>query len=136
MACELCSETGGELLWRDERCRIVHVTEPGYPGYCRVIWNAHVKEMTDLREADRARCLQVVLAVEAVLRRLLAPEKVNLACLGNMTPHVHWHVIPRFKDDPHFPAPIWAAPQRAPTRSAAPELLAELARELRETLRS
>jgi diadenosine tetraphosphate (Ap4A) HIT family hydrolase len=134
MACELCSETGGELLWRNERCRVVHVTEPGYPGYCRVIWNAHVKEMTDLGEADRARCLQVVLAVEAVLRRLLAPEKVNLACLGNMTPHVHWHVIPRFKDDPHFPAPIWAAPQRAPARSATPQLHAELARELRAAL--
>jgi diadenosine tetraphosphate (Ap4A) HIT family hydrolase len=38
---------------------------------------------------------------------------MNLASLGNMTPHVHWHVIPRFEDDRHYPGPIWAAPKRA-----------------------
>jgi len=39
-------------------------------------------------------------------------DKMNLASLGNMTPHVHWHVVPRFADDRHFPNPIWAAPKR------------------------
>jgi diadenosine tetraphosphate (Ap4A) HIT family hydrolase len=52
MTCELCERDGGELLWRDPRCRVVLVPEPGYPGYCRVIWNAHVREMTDLGERD------------------------------------------------------------------------------------
>ena len=46
--CELCERVGGELLWQGERCRVVYVEEPGYPGFCRVIWEAHVKEMTDL----------------------------------------------------------------------------------------
>jgi diadenosine tetraphosphate (Ap4A) HIT family hydrolase len=40
---------------------------------------------------------------------------MNLASLGNMTPHVHWHVIPRFRDDRHFPTPVWAVPQRVAT---------------------
>jgi diadenosine tetraphosphate (Ap4A) HIT family hydrolase len=116
MDCELCNRTGGELLWQDERCRIVHVFEPGYPGFCRVIWGPHVKEMTDLSDDDRMHLMEVVFALESVLREQLEPAKINLASLGNVVPHVHWHVIPRFADDPHFPQPIWAAPQRALAR--------------------
>lgn len=111
--CELCERTGGELLWQGERCRVIHVDEPGYPGFCRVIWQAHVKEMTDLSEDDREHLMEVVFAVEAVLREQLAPVKVNLASLGNAVPHLHWHVIPRFSDDPHFPQPVWGKTQRA-----------------------
>lgn len=130
MACELCSDVGGELLWQGEQYRIVYIDHPGYPGYCRVIWHAHVKEMTDLAGDERARLLQAVFAVETIVRSLLHPEKVNLACLGNMTPHLHWHVIPRFKDDPHFPQPIWGAEQRAPARTAAPGLAPAIAERL------
>jgi len=77
-----------------------------------VIWAAHVAEMTDLAEEDRAHLMAVVWDVEAVLRAVMMPDKVNLASLGNQAPHLHWHVIPRFADDRHFPDPVWAAPQR------------------------
>lgn len=116
MACELCDQIGGALLWQDVRCRIVLVDEPGYCGFCRVIWKAHVKEMTDLAVTERTHLLAVVFEVEAALRELLKPQKINLASLGNLTPHLHWHVVPRFVDDPHFPLPIWGARQRAPHR--------------------
>ena len=132
MACELCETDGGALVWRDKQCRVVHVAEPGYPGFCRAIWNAHVAEMTDLAKDDRARLMRVVFTVEAVLRARLLPDKINLACLGNVTPHLHWHVIPRFRDDPHFPNPIWGELIRQPNPRARtdPELAAALAREL------
>jgi diadenosine tetraphosphate (Ap4A) HIT family hydrolase len=132
MACELCESDGGALVWRDNQCRVVHVAEPGYPGFCRAIWNAHVAEMTDLTEDERARLMRVVFTVEAVLRERLRPGKINLASLGNVTPHLHWHVIPRFRDDPHFPNPIWGALIRQPNPLArtSPDLAAALAREL------
>ena len=63
---------------------------------------------------------RVVCAAERTLRRLLAPTKMNLASLGNVVPHVHWHVIPRFEDDPHFPQPIWGPRQRENRRVALP----------------
>jgi diadenosine tetraphosphate (Ap4A) HIT family hydrolase len=50
--------------------------------------------------------------VEQALREQLQPTKVNVASLGNMVPHVHWHVIARFDWDSHFPSPVWAAAQR------------------------
>jgi len=110
--CALCRDPGGNLLWRDDFCRVVAVDDPDYPGFCRVILHRHAREMTDLSPEERQRLMRVVLEVEAVLRAALAPDKVNLASLGNMVPHLHWHVIPRFRDDRHFPAPIWAEPPR------------------------
>jgi diadenosine tetraphosphate (Ap4A) HIT family hydrolase len=134
MKCELCEAEGGTPLWRNADCRVVRVEEPGYPGFCRVIWNAHVAEMTDLTETERVRLMRVVFEVEAGLRELLRPDKINLASLGNAVPHLHWHVIPRFRDDPHFPSPIWAPAARAPVPAAgirpdiAPALAARLSR--------
>ena len=118
MACELCETDGGALIWRFDDCRVVLVDEPGYPGFCRAIWNAHIAEMTDLTETERARFMHVVFGLESALRELLRPDKINLASLGNVTPHLHWHLIPRFLSDPHFPNPIWGAQIRLPV---APE---------------
>ena len=77
-----------------------------------MVWNAHVAEFSDLAGADRVRCMEAVTLVEQALRQHLAPTKVNIAALGNMVPHLHWHVIARFDWDSHFPAPVWAAAQR------------------------
>lgn len=88
-----------------------------YPGFCRVIWNAHVREMSDLADADRMLLMSAVFRVEAALRLALQPFKINLASLGNMTPHLHWHVIPRYRDDTTFPKPIWAASNPVPPPS-------------------
>lgn len=122
MTCELCSAPGGDLVWQNALCRVVRVADPDYPGFCRVILNRHVKEMADLSGAERQSLMQVVFAVEQALTLLMRPDKINLASLGNLTPHVHWHVIPRFSDDAHFPQPIWAAPTRVGSRRTAPEL--------------
>lgn len=114
-ACELCDRPGGEIVWEDSLCRVVRVAggEGGdYPGFCRVIWQAHVAEMTDLSASDRRHLMALVFATEAALRVCLQPKKINLASLGNAVPHLHWHVIPRFADDRHFPAPIWAEARR------------------------
>ena len=113
MPCELCDTDGGHVVWRDGDWRVVRVDEAAFPAFYRVIRNAHVKEFSDLDEGQRARCMALVAAVERALRVQLKPAKVNLASLGNMTPHLHWHVIARFEWDSHFPSPVWAAPQRS-----------------------
>ena len=110
--CEFCSSPGGAVLWQNALCRVVRVDEPDYPGFCRMILKRHAREMTDLDEAERDGLMAVVYAVEAAIRETMRPDKMNLASLGNMTPHLHWHIVPRFDDDRHFPGPIWAAPRR------------------------
>src|SRR5512140_827979 len=109
-ACEFCESPGGAVLWQDDFCRVVRADEPRYPGFCRVILGRHAREMTDLDPAERARLMEVVFVVEETVREMMSPDKMNVASLGNMTPHVHWHVIPRFRDDAHFPTPVWGPP--------------------------
>lgn len=111
-ACSLCAPTAEDCVWSNEELRVILVPEPDYPGFCRVIWRAHVREMTDLPTDARARFMTAVWVVEAGLRAILNPDKINLASLGNQVPHLHWHVIPRFRDDPHFPDPIWTISKR------------------------
>lgn len=109
--CPLCQPLTA-VVWADARLAVVAVDDAAYPGYTRVIWQRHQAEMTDLSRAERDWVMAVVWCVESVLRQEVAPHKVNVAALGNMVPHLHWHIIPRWPDDPHFPDAIWAAPHR------------------------
>ncbi|HLS56513.1 MAG TPA: HIT family protein [Zeimonas sp.] len=105
--CPLCRGDGGRLLVRHDDWRVVLADDPDYPAFTRVIWNAHVAEMSDLSAAERDELVRVVLTVERVQRELLLPDKVNLASFGNVVAHLHWHVVPRWRDDRHFPEPVW-----------------------------
>jgi diadenosine tetraphosphate (Ap4A) HIT family hydrolase len=125
------------LVWQGQRCRVIRASEAGYPAFYRVVWQCHVAEWTDLALADRAHCLDVVATVESALRGHLEPDKINLASLGNMVPHLHWHVVARFAWDRHFPAPVWAAALRgadveheSAVAARLPALEAELAQAL------
>lgn len=117
-SCSLCQSCTYPILWQDDFCRVVLLQDADYPAYCRVELLAHVKEMTDLVPELRARTMKTVFAVELALRELLNPSKINLASLGNKTPHLHWHVIPRFEDDKHFPNPHWGVALRETTAQA------------------
>lgn len=111
--CVLCQPLQNEeLLVQGEKWRVILAAETTYPGFCRVIWQDHIAEMTDLKERDREELMRVVWLVEKAIRDVMAPEKINLASLGNMVPHLHWHVIPRFSDDVHFPESVWGKNQR------------------------
>jgi len=52
--------------------------------------------------------MSLVFAVEEAVRHVMHPDKINIAALGNMVPHIHWRVIPRYKDDAYFPASAWS----------------------------
>jgi diadenosine tetraphosphate (Ap4A) HIT family hydrolase len=111
--CVLCKTSTHLILWQDDFCRVVLLNDADYPAYCRVELKTHVKEMTDLAPADRTRTMKVVFAVETALREVIQPDKINLASLGNKTPHVHWHLIPRFETDKHFPNSHWGEATQA-----------------------
>jgi diadenosine tetraphosphate (Ap4A) HIT family hydrolase len=135
MDCVFCREDGGELLWADDALRVVLADEPDFPGFCRVIWNAHIAEMSDLSYNERTKLMAAVNGVERAIRRVVAPAKVNLASLGNQVPHVHWHVIPRHSNDSRFPLPIWAPRQRTVSEAMLSQRRAK-ATLLREAVRA
>ena len=126
-SCVLCREAGGLPVWQGAQLRVIRAQEEGFPAFYRVVWNGHVAELSDLSAADRHTCMDVVAAVEQVLRTRLAPTKINLAALGNMVPHLHWHVIARYDWDSHFPGSVWASPLRPRNLAREAQLQAELA---------
>lgn len=117
--CPLCTANPDTLLWRDDKLRIIRVDEPRYPGYLRIVWQRHKAEMTDIDPMDRLHLMRTVFQVERLQRTLLRPDKINLASLGNQVPHLHWHLIPRWRGDPCFPDAVWAPPRHDPARAAA-----------------
>jgi diadenosine tetraphosphate (Ap4A) HIT family hydrolase len=134
--CELC-ELAGPAVYRDDKLAVILVEDQNYPGFARVIWNDHVKEMSDLNASERLLLNDAVYRVELALREVMRPAKINVASLGNVVPHLHWHVIPRFADDAHFPSPVWAAPLRqadeavlAERRALLPQLAAAIVRRM------
>jgi diadenosine tetraphosphate (Ap4A) HIT family hydrolase len=131
----LCEAAGGQLVVDAGKFRVIRADEEGFPAFWRVVWTGHVAEFSDLCAADRAQCMEAVAQVERVVRAQLAPAKINLAALGNMVPHLHWHVIARFADDSRFPAPVWA-PAARPLDTAQLEHLRTLLPQVDEALRA
>ncbi len=110
--CALCTQATGVALWQDEAWRVIRAEEVDFPAFYRVISRHHVAEFSELLAPERQRCMNLVCAIERALIERLRPAKVNLAALGNMVPHLHWHVIARFAWDSHFPQPVWGPRQR------------------------
>jgi diadenosine tetraphosphate (Ap4A) HIT family hydrolase len=113
VGCAFCEAEGGRVVFRHAKFRVVHASEPNFPGFYRLIWANHLAEFSDLSATDQLLCMQAVTAVEQALRQVCQPSKINLASFGNVVPHLHWHIIARFVWDTHFPQPFWGEAQRA-----------------------
>ena len=112
MDCVLCHPQKENVVWKNKELRVIQVDDPLFPGYFRVIWNKHIAEMSDLTDDERQLLEKVLLTVEKVVREQMQPDKINWAQFGNMVPHLHWHIIARYRDDSHFPESIWGLQQR------------------------
>jgi diadenosine tetraphosphate (Ap4A) HIT family hydrolase len=82
-----------------------------YRGYCILLAKHHATEL-HLMPPDEARALfDEAVGVGAAIASVTKPLKLNYDCLGNAEPHVHWHIFPRYADDPMRRSPIWARPE-------------------------
>lgn len=90
-----------------------------FPGYTLLFTKQHVTELFHLDRAVRAALMEEVSTVAQALHAQFRPDKVNYELLGNMVPHIHWHLVPRFAQDPLWPRPIWAEPHDETRLTAA-----------------
>jgi diadenosine tetraphosphate (Ap4A) HIT family hydrolase len=105
--------------WQDEpdlqvaelqHCYVQLNRDQFFPGYTFVFAKAHVTELFHLEATVRHELIDEVNTVAEALFTLYQPTKINYELLGNMVPHMHWHLVPRFSDDPLWPRPIWSEP--------------------------
>lgn len=137
--CPLCQGHGGIPVWQDAAWRVIRADDADFPATYRVVARHHVREFSELLAPERQRCMDIVCAIERVLIEQLQPTKLNLAALGNVVAHLHWHVIARFDWDSRFPQAVWAERQRDPDPRPAARLgigLDTLDAEVRRALQS
>ena len=111
--CPMCSRWDA-----DSDLRIVELThsyvilnrDQFFPGYTLLFTKSHVTELFHLERSTRAELTEEVTTVAKAIYDVLRPSKINYELLGNMVPHIHWHLVPRFASDPLWPRPIWAEP--------------------------
>jgi diadenosine tetraphosphate (Ap4A) HIT family hydrolase len=95
----------------------------------------HATRLDELTSAEwqayAADLHRVVAGVVAVCR----PDHLNVESLGNLMPHLHWHVIPRYRNDGRWGKPIWAQDlDSQPDRRLAADDRASLLAALRAAL--
>jgi len=83
--------------------------DQGFRGRCLVTLREHHTELFQLTPAMRTAFLEDVSRVAEAISSALHPIKINYELLGNLVPHMHWHIIPRFLEDGVYPRPIWAS---------------------------
>jgi diadenosine tetraphosphate (Ap4A) HIT family hydrolase len=82
-----------------------------YRGYCVLLAKRHASEIHLLPRGEAHELLDEMLAIGKALTTVVRPLKLNYECLGNLEPHVHWHVFPRSASDPMRLAPVWLRPE-------------------------
>ncbi len=110
MSCPLCSSLNENIIYQDNFLRVILVDD--IPGYIRIITQKHIKEFSELSDEEAINLILTVKKIEKVLIDELNPDKVNIASLGNMVPHLHIHIIPRFKNDPWWPGAVFCEKKR------------------------
>jgi diadenosine tetraphosphate (Ap4A) HIT family hydrolase len=107
-----------------------------YRGQCLLIFDPrHAARPDELSAPEWAAFSADLHAASNAVVRAVRPDHVNVASLGNVVPHLHWHVIPRWVGDPRWGAPIWtSALGDMPETRLAPRDRAQLVAELRESL--
>lgn len=111
--CPMCSRWDDDAdlrIMEFEYSYLILNRDQFFPGYCLLFSKQHVTELFDLDLKTRQGMMEEVTSTAAALARLFKPDKINYELLGNMVPHIHWHLVPRFSTEPHWPRPIWAEP--------------------------
>jgi diadenosine tetraphosphate (Ap4A) HIT family hydrolase len=114
-------------------CQVLLMRDANYPWFILVPDREGIIEIHQLSEDDQIRLIRESSAMARALVRAFAPDKLNIAALGNVVPQLHVHHIVRYRGDPGWPAPVWGRRPPAPysqkaladvtakLRSAAPE---------------
>ena len=78
-----------------------------FRGYCLLLCREPVADLEELSDEFRAQFLADMARLSAAVARVVAPHKINLESLGNVVPHLHWHVFPRQLSEAEPTKPVW-----------------------------
>jgi diadenosine tetraphosphate (Ap4A) HIT family hydrolase len=119
-SCPLCRKVAEqdlmpdhEVVWRFPQSVAFLGLHQYYRGYCVLVARQHAAELSGLAEETRRAYLDEMCLVARAIEQGFRPHKLNYELLGNVAPHLHWHLFPRSKGDPEALKPVWLALDRA-----------------------
>ena len=86
--------------------------EPSEIPWLKIFTQTPYKEFSQCDMRTRLEIFKCLDIVEKQMLEYFEPEKINIASFGNYLPHVHFHIMARFKKDSYFPEPMWGEKQR------------------------
>jgi len=110
MSCPLCNSKNENIIYKNELFRVILVDD--IPAFTRIILNRHIAEFSDLNLEESLEISKAIYKIEKAMLKHIKPDKVNIASLGNYVPHLHIHIIPRYKNDSWYPDSIWSEKKR------------------------
>lgn len=111
--CPLCRQPLENAIGRLPSGTVRLVPDGDFPGYCILIAHRHVVEVADLATVEQRQWMVDMVALIQSVQSVCAPQKINVAMLGNEVPHLHCHIIPRYFEDGWWGKPIWLRPAEA-----------------------
>lgn len=98
------------VVYENENIRIE--TEESEIPWLKIFTQYPYKEMSEVPAHIKLEIYDLLDRIEKDMIAYFNPDKINIASFGNYVPHVHWHIMARFKEDSYFPEPMWGKKQR------------------------
>ncbi|MGE0724183.1 MAG: HIT domain-containing protein [Alphaproteobacteria bacterium] len=98
-------------------CEVRLMNERAWPWLILVPMRDRLRELVELDQDDRHRLVDEIAHAERVLAAVHAPDKLNVAALGNQVAQLHVHVIARHANDPAWPRPVWGTTPKSAYRN-------------------
>jgi diadenosine tetraphosphate (Ap4A) HIT family hydrolase len=89
----------------------VEIEESQIP-WLKIFTNEKIKEFSMCNKQTKQMIWEATDIIEKEMLNYFQCDKINIASFGNYVPHVHFHIMARFKDDNYFPEPMWGQKQR------------------------
>lgn len=112
--CRMCARV--EALRRPDPPRVIYEFAHSFfligdhqfhRGYSLLIAKEHVRELHELEPVVRRALFDELMEATEAIVRSFSPWKMNHACYGNQDEHVHWHLFPRYEEDPDHRTHPW-----------------------------
>jgi diadenosine tetraphosphate (Ap4A) HIT family hydrolase len=99
----------GELVYQFPHSIALLGSWQFFDGYCILVARRHARELFELSKEERRAYLEEMCQLAGVIAYCFQPHKLNYELLGNQVPHLHWHLFPRYRNDPNVLQPVWLA---------------------------
>jgi diadenosine tetraphosphate (Ap4A) HIT family hydrolase len=107
LTCSICQRIS---LWQSgQNHHVIHEFEHSlfivgdhqfHRGYALLLLKDHVRELHELEPSIQVALFQELMKAGRALVDTFNPWKMNYSCYGNLDPHIHWHLFPRYDSEP------------------------------------